>query len=64
MSIKKLSMICFLLLWVAIPVYAHEEDVHISDIEMIVAGIGVLILTGGVFSLLFQKKTDDDEELA
>jgi hypothetical protein len=55
MSIKKIVLLCFLLLWIALPVYAHDAEAHSSDIEKLISGIGVLILAVSLLSLLFKK---------
>lgn len=59
MSIHKLTYLCFWLLYLATPVLAHDDELHVSDLEKLVSGIGALILALALLSLLFRKKNEE-----
>jgi hypothetical protein len=62
MLMRKLFIICIFLLLIASPVYAHDAELHVSDVEKLVAGIGALILALSLLSLLFKKEPDEPLE--
>ena len=44
----------------AFPAMAHEDEFHPSDVEMVVSGVGAILLTLAVASIFIKRKEEDD----
>ena len=60
MTFKKQAIVlCIVALCViASPVMAHDGYVHASDAEVVVSGIGIILITLSVASLIIGKKQE------
>lgn len=63
MRLKLLITLILLLLFPpAIPVMAHDGNFHASDVETIVSGVGIIIVTIAIASLFIKKRDDTPDD--
>lgn len=61
MRSKLLIMLIVIALLVIVPsVMAHDGNVHVTDEEMVVSGIGIILITLSVASLFIGRKDEND----
>lgn len=58
----KHSLFLIILFIITQPVLAHDGSEHVSDVEMLVAGVGIILLALSLLSLYFRKPTQVSEE--
>lgn len=58
---RHLAITIVLLLFFGLPALAHDGSEHTSDLEMWVAGIGIILIIGACIHTLWWKRVHPDE---
>jgi hypothetical protein len=62
MRSKVIIILVIMLLFTSVfPAMAHDGEIHASDIEVVVSGIGIILIGLSVASLFIKQKDDDDD---